>query len=239
VLCKVGDFKERVFPPGSPNHTTMAVTGGNWVDSSIIEAAEGGVAIHGLGEEAAGQKVAGRVRVGASFYRHAWTTECDAVGHLAQIQAVYAPRPGYIARKEAVENAKGMLGTPYELVVGDGTAYSYAAPIRACSQFSRNDRWGHFGIYCSELIWLAYQGEQSSDACDHAGDACSTTDCARLEPGVGAPGLMERNIAGVRVRSYSTDQIPKDFDLKCLPKGQMIDPLTRAPNPHYLKQVAD
>jgi hypothetical protein len=235
-MCNLADLKERLLPPSAPNHTVLAVTGGNWADVDIIEAAEGGVAIHGLGAEAEGLVLEGDVTVGFAFRKRGWIATCHARGHLEQVVAVYARKPGYVSGERAVANAKSHLGAPYQLVVGDGVVHSYGFPFSGCSDFSRRSGWGNHGIYCSELAWLAYEGETSTDACGDG--ACRSATCENREPGASAPGLLRSKFAGVEVRAYSTARVPEDFTLKCLARGDMLDGATGRPNRGYLKRVA-
>jgi hypothetical protein len=236
-VCK----SAKVFLPSPPpNHTQMAVTGGNWVGATVSEAIEGGVRLSVLGKSI-GVPVTGLVHVGASYGPYVGLeADCIATGHLNSVVDVYKPPEAFLVqRPQAAAAALAAVGTPYQLVVGNGVLWWEDIHYFPKFDYWRGWHWFPSKLYCSELVFFAYNGDYTTTACNGGlpGEP-ALAGCPNWAPNQ-APALMRGVFLGVGAGwGYQTAAIPNDFVKKCVrrPGAPLLLP-DGTPNPHYLQKV--
>ena len=235
LVCRISSIFSKST---APNHTQVAVTGGNWTVASVAEAIEGGVRVNVLGPSV-GKPMTGIVHVGAMYSGTGIEDDCLATGHLAAITDVYRPNFGWkTTRAQGAANALAAVGTPYQLVAGDGTFW-----WEDNKYFSKFKYWTRFGsfpskMYCSELAFMAYNGDYTTMACGGGlpGEP-PIPGCPNWIAGRDAPSLHHMSQYGFGGYGYETDAVASDFVHKCTRRAG--EPILKggAPNPHYLQKV--
>jgi hypothetical protein len=187
-----------------------------------------------------GMPMTGLVHVGAAYGpKFSFEDDCIATGHFDSIVDVYKPPDSFLVKRpQAAAAALTAVGTPYQLVFGNGILWWETNNYFSKFEYWRGWRWFPTKLYCSELAFFSYNGDYTTAACNGGLPAePPLAGCPNWAPNQ-APSLMKMQILGYGGWGYQTDAIPLDFVKKCVRRpGAPILLSDGTPNPHYLQKV--